>query len=278
MPRLFRILLLCVPAFIFSSCAQKSAPASAGPRATITLRDGTTYAGTVTASSPAQITVVGDDRQSRTFDMPNVKSVEYGEAPMPQPQAEQAHENHYHPAESAIQTKTYTVPAGTQVSVRNEETIDSSRAVEGQTFAAEVTRDVVDADGAVVIPHGSNAQIVIRSASGGGRFHGKSDLAMDLESVSIDGRRYRLETVDVVKRGKDGVGGNKRTAKFAGSGAAIGAVIGALAGHGKGAAIGAASGAGAGVAGEILTKGQAVRVPAETIITFRLEAPLRVTQ
>ena len=275
MPRLFRILMLCVPAFVVSSCTQKSAPASAAPHATITLRDGTTYAGTVTASSPAQLTVVGDDKQSRTFDMPNVKSVEYGDSAMPQP--EQAHENHYHPPESAIQTKTYTVPAGTQVSVRNEETIDSSRAVEGQTFAAEVTRDVVDADGAVVIPHGSNAQIVIRSASGGGRFHGKSDLAMDLESVSIDGRRYRLETVDVVKRGKDGVGGNKRTAKFAGSGAAIGAVIGALAGHGKGAAIGAASGAGAGVAGELLTKGQAVRVPAESVITFRLEAPLRVT-
>jgi len=175
-----------------------------------------------------------------------------------------------------VQSKTYRVPAGTQISVRTEETIDSSRASEGQTFAAEVTKDVPDQEGKVAIPRGATSEIVVKSASKGGRIRGASDLILDLASVSVDGRRYRLTTNDVVERGKDGVGRNQRTAKFAGGGAAIGAIIGAVAGGGKGAAIGAGSGAGAGAIGEILTKGRSVKVPIESVLRFQLEAPLQV--
>ena len=52
-----------------------------------------------------------------------------------------------------------------------------------------------------------------------------------------------IPTEDIVEKGRDGVGKNKRTGIFAGTGAAAGAIIGAIAGGGKGAAIGAASGA-----------------------------------
>jgi hypothetical protein len=127
----------------------------------------------------------------------------------------------------------------------------------------------------VVIPHGSNAQIIIRSVSKGGRFRGSSDLVMDLASVSINGRQYELTTVDLTERGRSGIGTNRRTGEFAGGGAAIGAIIGAIAGGGKGAAIGAGSGAGAGALTEVLTKG-AIKVPVETVLTFKLDQPLRV--
>jgi hypothetical protein len=186
------------------------------------------------------------------------------------------HDNHYHSVESAITTKTHSLPAGTQLSVRNEETIDSAKAVEGQTFAGEVTKDVKDADGNVVIPRGSNAQIVIRSASKGGRFHGTSDLVLDLQTVSVDGRQYVVDTTSLERRGKPGVGANKRTAIFTGGGAAFGAIIGAIAGGGKGAAIGAASGAGAGVLTQVLTKGPAIKVPVESVLTFQLDRALAV--
>jgi hypothetical protein len=269
------------------ACSNKTATTANAPHATVTLRNGSIYTGLVTATSPAQITLGGDDNQTRTIDMLNVRTVEYsapavaqtppgepGQPDMPPPDA--THDTHYHPQQSAITTRSYGLPTGTRISVRNEEAIDSARAVDGQTFAAEVTRDVLDPDGGVVIPRGSNAQIVIRSAARGGHFKGQSDLVLDLASVSIDGRQYQLETADMVRTGKQGVGANRRTAKFAGGGAAIGAVIGAIAGHGRGAAIGAASGAGAGLTTEVLTKGHAVRVPVESILTFRLDAPLRV--
>lgn len=190
---------------------------------------------------------------------------------------DERHEHHYHPAQSAITTKTYALEAGTEITVRNEETIDSGHAAEGQTYAAEVTKDVVDSAGDVVVPRGANATIVIKSASKGGHFRGASDLVMDLGAVSVDGRQYQLSTSDVAERGRNGIGANKRTGEMAGGGAAIGAIIGAIAGGGKGAAIGGGAGAGAGALTEILTKGS-IKVPAESLLTFRLDAPLRVVE
>jgi len=182
------------------------------------------------------------------------------------------------PDRNAIQTTTFQIPAGTEVSVRNDETIDSSKASEGQTYAAEVTEDVHDANGAVVIPRGANAQLVIKSVSSGGRIHGASDLVVDLKSVSVDGQLYAVDASDFRKEGSDGIGANKRTGEYVGGGAALGAVIGAIAGQGKGAALGAASGAGAGALTEILTKGGSVKIPAETLMTFKLDKPVRVVE
>jgi len=270
---------------LLTSCANRT-PAPGAPHATVSLRDGTTLAGTITASSPSEITLLGDDKASHTIAMTQVKSIAYDEPPAPvvDPGATQSattqpdttHDDHYHPPLSAIQTKTFTLPAGALIPVRSEETIDAAVASQGQTYAAEVTRNITDADGAVVIPRGSNAQIIIRSASRGGRIKGASDLVLDLDSVSVEGRRYTLDTQDVVRKGRDGVGKNRRTATFTGGGAAIGAIIGAIAGGGKGAAIGAASGAGAGAGTQIVTKGGSIRIPAETILTFKLEAPLQI--
>ncbi len=192
------------------------------------------------------------------------------------PPADITHETHVHPSEGEVRTRTYVLPAGTQLAIRTEETIDASRAAEGQTFAAEAARSAMDSEGAVVIPKGANATIVIRSATRGGRFKGASDLALDLQSISIDGRNYALDTVDLVQKGREGVGTNKRTAEFGGAGAAVGAIIGAIAGGGKGAAIGAGSGAGAGVITQVITKGGSIKIPAETILTFQLERSLRV--
>ena len=277
--RLQSVFTIILCGFALCSCANKSA----GPHATVQMRDGTAVSGTILSSSATEIQVAGDDKVARTIPMSQVRSVDYGDAPLPPDASTTApvepdpvHDRHYHPAEPAITTKTFELPAGAQISVRNEETIDSGKAVEGQTFAAEVARDVRDQTGDVVIPRGANAQIIIRSASKGGKFRGTSDLVMDLNSVSIDGRLYLLDTVDWARRGHQGVGANKRTGEFAGGGAAVGAIIGAIAGGGKGAAIGAGSGAGAGALTQILTKGGAIRVPAESVLTFRLETPLRV--
>jgi outer membrane lipoprotein SlyB len=57
----------------------------------------------------------------------------------------------------------------------------------------------------------------------------------------------------------------------------IGAIIGAVAGGGKGAAIGAATGAGAGAVGQTATRGHDVRLPVESMISFRLDRGLNVT-
>ena len=279
------IFLLIVFCGLLISCAKQET--ATGPHATVSLRDGSEYAGTVTGTTPTEVTVKGDDNTTRTIAMKDVKSIEYDDASAPPPaeqgkegakraRRERSHEDHYHPEPSAVTTKTYELPAGTEVSVRSEETIDSARAAEGQTYAAEVTSDVRDAAGDVVVPSGANAQIVIRSAAKGGRIRGSSDLALDLASVSVGGQMYQLSTTDLVQQGKAGMGANKRTAEYTGGGALVGTIIGAIAGHGKGAALGALSGAGAGAITQVVTKGGSIKVPAETVLTFKLDRPLRV--
>jgi hypothetical protein len=280
-----RIFYLLLPMVVLSSSCSR--PTGAGQHATLQMRDGTSVNGTVVSSSPSEIQLAGDDKITRTYAMAQVRSIQYDDPAVPPgadaaqsggapPPGDQSHQDHYHPGESAITTRTWELPVGTQISVRNEDTIDSDKAVQGQTFPAEVTRDVRDAAGDVVIPRGSNAQIVIRSASKGGKIRGASDLVMDLASVSIDGRLYDISTADIGERGRPGVGANRRTGEFTGGGAAIGAIIGAIAGGGKGAAIGAGSGAGAGVVTQIVTRGT-IKVPVESLLTFKLDMPMRVS-
>ena len=274
MNRFFSIFTLTLFSLLVFSCANNDA--TAGLHATVFLRDGTSYSGTVKSTSAAAITLTGDDKSTRTIEMRDVKTIDYGEVAAASPPVEPAPVARTRPVASNISTRTHQLRAGTEVSVRTDETIDSKKAVQGQTFAAEVSKDVRDAAGDIVIPRGSNAQIVIRSASKGGRFTGESDLVLDLESVSVDGQLYQLDTTDVEMHGRQGLGKNKRTGEFVGGGALVGTIIGAIAGHGKGAAIGAGSGAAAGVGADLITRGGAVRVPAETVLTFKLDKPLRI--
>jgi hypothetical protein len=275
---------------VLCSCTNKSATAPAGERrATVVMRDGTRVPGAVVSSSPTEVTLAGDDKITRTIPMDQVKSIEYGDAaeaplrketlpvsPAPlKPSAAPSGDERRQP-KAAPAAKTYELPAGSQIAIRTNEPIDSATAVEGRGFDAQVSKDLLDASGAVAVPRGSKAELVIVSASKGGRISGASDLVLDLRSVTVGGQRYRLDAANIEQRGKSGVGANKRTATYTGGGAAVGAIIGAIAGGGRGAAIGAGAGAGAGALTQILTKGGAIRVPAETLLTFRLDKTLRV--
>jgi hypothetical protein len=166
------------------------------------------------------------------------------------------------------------VPSGTQVSVRTNEAIDASQATTGQTYSAEVAEDVHGPNGELLIPRKSEAQLVIRQVSTGGTV-GTPELALDLQSLTVNGRQYTVSTADLSRStGKQGIGKNKRTAEMVGGGALLGTLVGAIAGGGKGAAIGAVAGAATGGTAQVLTRGKQVKVPAETVLRFQLDQPL----
>jgi hypothetical protein len=71
-------------------------------------------------------------------------------------------------------------------------------------------------------------------------------------------------------------GTKKEDAEKIGIGAGAGALIGALAGGKKGAAIGGAIGAGAGAGVVLATPGDDIELPAEKVLTFRLEEALEL--
>src|SRR5215813_1635278 len=127
----FTVLLLVL---ILGACSQKdSSQASsdaAAPHATVVLRDGTKLMGTVTSSTPSEITLNMDSGGTRTVLTKDVKSLDYGDpgasaasTPAAAPAAEAPRPERVHPEATAIQTKTFVIPAGTEVSVRNDETI-----------------------------------------------------------------------------------------------------------------------------------------------------------
>ena len=162
------------------------------------------------------------------------------------------------------------ISAGASIEVRTNESIDARRN-DGRVFSGAVDRDVADENGMVVIPRGSAVELIVKSAS-------NRDLVLDLDSVTVNGQRYAVTAYaePIGGRQRDGVGRNARTGEFVGGGALLGTIIGAIAGGGKGAAIGAGAGAGAGLGAQFLTRGRNVRVPAESLLTFRLEQPLEM--
>jgi outer membrane lipoprotein SlyB len=114
---------------------------------------------------------------------------------------------------------------------------------------------------------------MIRQMSSGGAT-GSPEMVLDVQSITIAGRRYLVSTDDVVLDSDTGVGKNKRTAEAVGGGAVLGGIIGAIAGGGKGAAIGVLVGGAGGAGAQVLTRGHDVQVPAETLLTFRLDKPV----
>ena len=167
-----------------------------------------------------------------------------------------------------------TIAPGTEIMVRTNERIEADRR-DYRVFTGSVDRDVRDEYGQVAIPRGSPVELTVREAP-------DRDLILDLESVTVYGpggpTRYALaagsERIEA-HRGP-GIGENRSTAEHVGGGAVLGAIIGAIAGGGRGAAIGAGAGAAAGATEQMITRGRSVHVPAESLLTFRLERPLTV--
>ncbi|HEV2687202.1 MAG TPA: hypothetical protein VGV35_01570 [Bryobacteraceae bacterium] len=142
----------------------------------------------------------------------------------------------------------------------------------GRIYVGELARDVYSTDGDLAFSRGTPVELIVRQV-------GDREIALDLESIMPNGRRFTVETSpddQFNTRGeRSGVGANRRTGKYVGGGALIGSIIGAIAGGGKGAAIGAAAGAASGATAQMVTRGREIHIPAESILTFRLERPLR---
>ncbi len=163
------------------------------------------------------------------------------------------------------------ISAGTPITVRMIEGVDSKVAHLGQMFRASVDEPVL-VNGQVIIPRGADALVKLVEDKQSGKFEGKTVLTLALTDITINGQTIDTTTGDVSQAsGSRGT----RTAKVVGGTTALGAIIGALAGGGRGAAIGAASGAAVGGGAEILTKGQQVKIPSETRLNFTLQQPIQ---
>jgi hypothetical protein len=229
---------------------------------TLILRDGTRVPGTVVSIAGRTITFEDGSGVSRRYNANQVDALEF--APASQPNAAVG--------TSGNGRRLEVLPSGTDLTVRTSEDIDSSTAVVNQTFSAIVERDILGESDNVIIPAGSHAVLVVREISSGGTT-GSPDMVIDMQSMTVSGRRYLVSTTNLRQDTGTGLGKNRRTAETVGGGAALGTIIGAIAGGAKGAAIGVLVGAAGGAGVQVLNRGKDVRVPAETLLTFRLDRP-----
>jgi hypothetical protein len=228
-------------------------PAAVSSADVLVMRDGTRLDGTVVGIAARTITFRHADGVSRRYTTSQVEALEFLSAERVNPKA--------------VDSNRLTARAGTELVVRTVETIDSRNSGSDQVFSAIVEQDV-DSDSHLVVPARSSAQLVIRQVSPSGAT-GSPEMALDIQSIAIAGKRYVVRTADATPESDAGMGATKRTAETTRAGALRGTIIAAIPAAAKDAP-GGLVGAG-GVSAPVLTSGHEVQVPADTVIRFRLD-------
>jgi hypothetical protein len=165
------------------------------------------------------------------------------------------------------------LPRGTRLQVRLNQTIDVKHAASGDRFSGVLAEPVVEGN-TVAVPSGSAASGEVLVAHKRGRFKGKSVLALTLTRLEVNGTQYRIDTSNLARTKK---GKGKRSAAFIGGGAGMGMLIGGLATGGVGLLVGGLAGGGAGALGAAFTGNGDLSIPAESVVTFRLQDALTLS-
>jgi hypothetical protein len=168
-----------------------------------------------------------------------------------------------------------TLNPGVLIPVRLVDGLSTERNLGGDTFTATLDRELV-VDGFVIAERGARVDGRVVNADRAGKVKGTAMMAIELTRIrTSDGQTVPIQTEWFERRAE--VSHENDAAKVGGA-AAVGAIIGAIAGGGKGAAIGAGVGGGAGAGDVLLTRGKPVTFPSETRISFRLKAPVTITE
>ena len=165
-----------------------------------------------------------------------------------------------------------TIPAGTGLAIRINQTISAKHSHAGERFTGELA-ETVSEGGKAVLPRGTRVNGIVTEAHRRGHFKGRSYLGLRLTSIAYQGKTYPIATGSL-NRTKKGKG--KRSAAFIGTGAGVGMLVGGLATGGVGLAVGGLAGGGLGTLLGGLTGNRDIEIPAESLVRFRLEDDLVV--
>jgi hypothetical protein len=142
------------------------------------------------------------------------------------------------------------VPTGSSLVVQTDDAVTAVRAMRATIYSANVAEDVVDQNGTVLIPKGSPVELGVRSLSylgpGGA---GMTELILEFRAVTVKGVRYPVATVSGPP-GAGGLGLDRNAPKWVG---------------------------GRAPQGNVLTSGHRIKVPAKTLLAFRIVEPIRLT-
>ncbi len=138
-----------------------------------------------------------------------------------------------------------TILPGTRIAVKTNQAIELHSWDRGRIYTGVVARDVFARDGDVSIPRGSYAELIVRET-------GPNQMALDLESVTVNGMRYVMDT--------SGPQFNMPNGEYNDGAGLLGNIVGAISGGQV----------------QVETRGNEIRVPPDSTITFLLQEPLHV--
>jgi len=247
---------------------------------TVTFRDGHTVNGSFLGGDSRNIRVAVGNRVD-TIRLADIDRITFGDSDQSYapptlrypPEERRAEVPPPPPARREDYNDRPMIPSGTVLTIRMTDSVDSERDRVGQTFNASLDEPVMDPGGRTLIPRGADVVVKLVDDVQSGKIEGRTILTLDIVSLRINGRDVNVDTTAITEQSGSRTA---RSGKVIGGTAALGAIIGAIAGGGKGAAIGAGAGAGAGTVAQVATKGQRVRIPSETRLTFTLQQPVRL--
>ncbi|MDO6442298.1 hypothetical protein [Marinobacter sp. 2_MG-2023] len=222
---------------------------------TIQLKNGRTVEGTFIGREGDSIEFDADGI-TMTFKAEDVEAIDMGAAGSPAASSETA--------EKTSNGSSAIVPAGTQLTVRLVDSLNSGQHSRGHKFTGSL-EGALSVDGTTVAPAGSAVYGEVTEAKKSGRVAGKASLVITITGVKLDGVIVPISTSSI----------NALTLPTGASSAgkvARGAAVGALADGSSGARTGAKVGAGVAV----LSGGNQVVIPPGTLIDFQLTKALSV--
>lgn len=167
-----------------------------------------------------------------------------------------------------------TIKPGTYITVHVNQWLSSDKNKAGDTFTASLAQPLI-VDGVVVAERGQTVGGHVTEAQKAGRVEGTSRLGVQVTDVTLaDGQTVPIQSQMIARNGPTSVG--RDVGAVAGT-TALGAAIGAGVDWGRGAAIGAGAGAAAGLLGVLLTRGHPTVIYPESVLTFRIEAPVDIS-
>jgi len=166
------------------------------------------------------------------------------------------------------------IPAGTAIAIRTVDRVTSGGTASPMEYRASVD-DAVIVNGVTVVPTGAAAYLQVVEAADAGAVRGRSSVTLRLVAVRVGRERLEFATSDPIKVESGSQAG--QAAKSGGLGALIGGALGGLLGGKQGAKEGAAIGLAAGVTAAVV-KGQEVRIPPETRMTFMVTQSSTTTE
>ncbi len=166
-----------------------------------------------------------------------------------------------------------TIPPGTFLTVRVNQPLSSDHNQAGDAFSATLERPLV-VNGVIVAQRGQTLGGRVVEARKAGRVEGLSRLGVQLTDLTlVDGQQLPIQSQLISRTGRDSVG---RDAGALVGTTLSGAAVGAAVNGGVGAGVGAAAGLVVGTIGVLLTRGHSTVIYPESVLTFRIDAPVTI--